>query len=419
MVLNGNRAGPFDLSVIADPKTYATHGYPFEVWDWMRREYPVARIEPKKYAPFWALTCWEDIRYVGKSPEIFLIAPRLSIETAPNTASLPGTQHLQDMDPPKHARYRRIVSYLLTANLIETRRPLVTEFARRAYEAFLENADPDSAFDFVKRVSSITPTLTIAALLGIPEEDAGKCSAWIDRITASVDPSTTKTGRLETLANVVGEMTAYFENLIVARENEPRDDLISKLVWNEDPKLTRSELLSYIIHLTAGGDETTRQATTGAIRAFADYPDELRRLQADPQFRPRAIEEILRWTSPIIHFCRTAKEDTEIRGTKIAHGETVAMFYPSGNRDESVFSEPYAFRVDRSPNPHIAFGYGNHTCIGANLARLELDCVLSFIVPRIESIEIGKLTRVEALVTGAITSMETKVCLRHAPVPVG
>ena len=214
----------------------------------------------------------------------------------------------------------------------------------------------------------------------------------------------------QTIKRARGELHAYFGALVEERRREPQDDLVTELAQSDidGTPLTEEELVSYCELLVEAGNETTRNAISGGLLALTEHPDEWAKLRADPELVPDAAEEILRWVSPISHFSRTATEDTEVHGVTIRAGEQVAIFFASANRDEEVFDDPFAFRVDRRPNPHLAFGFGEHFCMGAHLARVEIDVIFRLLVDRFEGFEVaGPVVRLESIVNGS---------LKHLPV---
>jgi len=202
-----------------------------------------------------------------------------------------------------------------------------------------------------------------------------------------------------------GELHAYFDKLIEQRRGDPPDDLVGELIKAEidGAPLTPTQLVAYCELLVEAGNETTRNAISGGLLAFAEQPEEWERLRASPELLPDAVEEILRWVSPISHFTRTATEDVEVRGMTIRAGDEVALFFASANRDEDVFDEPFTFRIDRHPNPHLAFGFGEHFCMGAHLARVEIEAIFCLLLDRVESFEVcGPVQRLDALINGSI-----------------
>lgn len=401
-----------ELRAIADPRTYATRGYPFETWKRLRRERPVAWIEPEGKAPFHALTRQQEIRWVSARPELFRNRPRVSLDSTPGQPSMGMAEQLLDMDPPKHGRYRALLSRRFTPKSLEGLRPAIAAYAEAAIARFAAAARRGDRFDLVETLAKPVPLATICALLGVPEEDAEKCSALSDVFAA---PPADEGARMQALFEVGMEFARYFGELAERRRAEPRDDVVSDLnraLGEGELDLTREEQLAYYALLVVGGNETTRNAITGGFRALVENPGELRKLQRDPSLVPAAVEEILRWTSPIVHFCRIAAEDVELAGVKVRAGESLALFYPSANRDEAVFDDPEVFRVDRQPNPHLAFGFAEHFCLGANLARLELRILFERLVPLVESAEVLDCERLAAIVPGGFTSMGVRARLR-------
>jgi cholest-4-en-3-one 26-monooxygenase len=202
-----------------------------------------------------------------------------------------------------------------------------------------------------------------------------------------------------------GELHAYFERLIEQRRNDPQDDLVSELIRGtvDGRPLTGKQLLAYCELLVEAGNETTRNAISGGLLAFCEHPGEWEKLRGRPELVPDAAEEILRWVSPISHFTRVATEDCEVRGATIRAGEQLALYYASANRDEEVFEDPFAFRVDRRPNPHLAFGFGEHFCMGAHLARVELETIFRHLLARLQWFELsGPVERLSSAVNGSI-----------------
>jgi cytochrome P450 len=205
-----------------------------------------------------------------------------------------------------------------------------------------------------------------------------------------------------------GELRGYFERLVEECRAAPRDGLVTELLngtINGEP-LTHEQLISYCELFVEAGNETTRNAISGGLLAFCENPGEWEKLRANPDLLPSATEEILRWSSPISHFTRVATEDCEIRGVPIAAGDQLALYFASANRDEEVFDDPFAFRVDRAPNPHLAFGFGEHVCLGAHLARVEIETIYRHLLARLESFELaGEIERLRSAVNGSIKQL--------------
>ena len=207
------------------------------------------------------------------------------------------------------------------------------------------------------------------------------------------------------------EMHAYLGELIERRRREPGDDIVSELLAADldGQPLTEIQLLSYCELIVEAGNETTRNAISGGLLAFADHRDQWERLCADPTLLPVAVEEMLRYASPIIHFTRTAMEDAEVHGVRINEGDKLALFFASGNRDDDVFDDPFAFRIGRDPNPHLSFGIGTHFCMGAHLARLEMDSVFRHLMARLEWFDVtGSVERLNSAVNGGIKHLPVR-----------
>ena len=263
--------------------------------------------------------------------------------------------------------------------------------------------------DFVIDISSKVPVAVIAELLGVPHKDWDMLFQWTNQIIGGGDPEfQTGANPDETFEAARIGVFQYFSDLVAERKKRPTSDMTS-IVANakvNGAELQTIELLSFYLLLVVAGNETTRNATTGGLLALIQNPDEFRRLQQNPSLIKIAVEEIVRWTSPVIQFSRTATQDTEVRGQKIQAGESVCLFYPSANRDEEVFDEPFKFDVGRNPNPHLAFGIGEHFCLGANLARLELEVIFRNLAKRLEHAELaGPVQRLRSSFVGGIKHM--------------
>lgn len=400
---------------ITDTALYVENGYPWEAWDLLRRVAPVYWYERPGFEPFWAITKHEDIGFISRSPEIFSNAQRLrlsdieGIEIGERARERRERKHgiprdappdLVFMDPPEHRAYRRMTSAKFTPRAMMALEPhfeglsqrYVGEFARVLADRLPEG----ESVDFVHELASKLPVAAICEMADVPREDWDKIFHWTEVLVGAGDPEYQEPGmdREATLRENSRQWDDYTTRLIERRRDEGAtgDDLISMLVRAkvDGEELTLRELLSYIMLLLAAGNETTRNAMTGGVKALLEHPDELAKLVANPELVDSAVEEILRWTSIIIQFSRTALVDTEVRGQKIRAGETLGMFYPSANRDEDVFPDPYRFDISRDPNPHYAFGgYGEHFCLGANLARWELRVMFRELLPHLQKMELA------------------------------
>jgi len=407
------------LSEIVDQDFYQAHGYPHDAWSWLRRHDPIRRIEGPNVRPFWAVVRHEDIFRISRDPQRFLNAPRLAVFPADQEdVNNPPLRHLINMDPPEHGRYRRLVSARFTPRALERLRPTTETVVAE----LLRDLGDREELDFVTEFSAIVPLAIIADLLGVPRADWRQLFRWTNEIIAPGDPDVTASAEpqvvMATFQRAIQQMFDYFGALVAERSRAPRDDIASTLAAArlDGEPLPTFELMSYFVLLIVAGNETTRNAMTGGLRALIDHPAELAKLRADPARLARpAAEEIVRWTSPVIQFCRTTAEAVELHGRQIPAGEHLCLFYPSANRDEAVFEDPFAFRIDREPNPHLGFGVGEHVCLGAHLARLELQVVLRRLGERLESVEpAGPMVRARSSFVGGIKRLPIRWRLRRA-----
>jgi cytochrome P450 len=393
-----------DAVALVDPARYARDGYPHELWTRLRAEEPVARFHPPGFEPFWAITKHADIMEISKQPRRFSSAQGITLrrEGAPVFAS----EMVVMLDPPKHAPVRKVANGRFTPRAVRERRPDIERIA----VGILDDAAPPGAageLDFVDRIAAPFPLAVIAWILGVPSDDWHLLFRWTNEVIGKDDPEFRRPGETpgQTIKRARGEVHAYFQQLISERRASPRDDLMSELIAGEvdGVPLTEPQLVSYCELLVEAGNETTRNAISGGLLAFSEHPGEWEKLRADPDLVTDAVEELLRWVTPISHFTRTATEDCEVRGVTIRAGDQLALYFGSANRDEEVFDEPFAFRVDRRPNPHLAFGFGEHFCMGAQVARVELETILRHLLARLDEFEVvGEVERLSSITNGSI-----------------
>lgn len=418
-------AAPMSSSTIPDgtdllcPAAYARGGYPWARWDRLRRETPISQLMLAG-KPYWAITRHADITTIGRSPELFLNGPKLVIrDTSGDDESFAARpKSLIEMDNPQHRAHRRLISNRFTPRALKAIHGDIDRIAREIVEKLLAKGD-GATIEFVEHVSAPLPIAVIAWLLGVDESDWNLIFDWTNRIIGGDDPEYQPVGktRQEDGLSAMTELFTYFAKLVEERRRNPKDDLISLFTQAEidGKKLDMMEILAWCQIIVVAGNETTRNATSGGLLAFIEHPEQLRRLQADPGLMRPAIEEVVRWTSPIIHFGRTAARDTVVSGVEIKAGEELALFYPSANRDEAVFPDPYSFRIDRNPNPHVGFGVGEHFCAGAHLARLELEMAFKYLLPRIAEIEVaGPIDRLHSNLVGGIKRLPIRYRLKAA-----
>jgi len=389
---------------LVDAARYARDGYPHDLWTRLRAQAPVARFAPKGYEPFWAITKHGDILEIAKQPLRFSSAQGITLR--PAGARIPPSELVVMLDPPRHGPMRRVASPGFTPRAVRARRP---EIERVAVE-ILDSAAPAGTagdFDFVERIAAPFPLAVVASVLGIPHGDWPRLLRWTNEVIGKEDPEYRQPGETpgQTAKRARGEVHAYFRHLIDQRRREPRDDLVTELTRGEidGAPLSDEQLVLYCELLVEAGNETTRNAITGGLLAFCEHRDEWEKVRDRPELLADGVEEILRWVSPISHFTRTATEDCTVRGEKVRAGEQVALYFASANRDEDVFEQPFEFRVDRRPNPHLAFGFGEHFCMGAQIARVEIETIFRLLLARLKSFEVsGPVERLSSIVNGSI-----------------
>jgi cytochrome P450 len=393
---------PLDL---VDAARYARRGYPHDVWTRLRAEDPVAYIEAPGFEPFWAITKHADIMEVSKQPERFSNAQGITLARA-GQPPIPPSEMLVLLDPPKHGPVRRLISARFTPKAMRNKRDAIDHIAGDV----VAEAEPGTAtgdYDFVERFAAPFPLAVIAWILGVPDGDWQLIFRWTNEIIGKDDPEFRRPGETpgQTIKRARGELHGYLTELIEQRRRSPRDDLVSELIAGtvDGKPLTQEQLVAYCELLVEAGNETTRNAISGGLLVFCEQPEQWEKLRAEPDLLPDAVEEILRWVSPISHFTRVATADYELRGRRIRAGDQVALYYASANRDEEVFEDPFAFRVDRRPNPHLAFGFGEHFCVGTHMARVEIELILRSLLVRFDSFELaGPIERLGSAVNGSI-----------------
>ena len=354
--------------VLADDAFYASDPHP--TYRRLRREAPVAWCEP---GGFWALSTHADVLRASTDPATFSSRGGiLAMEIGVEYSSPPTMMHT---DPPDHTAYRALVAPGFRPSVMRA----TAERVRRRTDETLE-ALPSGSFDAVPDLSVPLPLLLIADVLGVPEDDLDRFFAWSEAAipgASGLEPAEQQ--------RLIGECWSYLLERCAERRAEPADDLVSVLVHTEldGRRLDDDELVMFLNQLLIAGNETTRNAISGGLAAFCERPEQWDRLRVDRALVPAAVEEVLRWTSPVISFLRTATTEVQLGGVTIAAGDPVLMLYQSANRDEAEFG-PTADRFDvaRKPNHHLAFGFGPHFCIGAALARMEVATLFEGLLDR-------------------------------------
>jgi cytochrome P450 len=395
---------------LMDLDRIVARGMPHEALRVLRREAPVKWFAFEGSRPgFWAITKRADIVAISRAPEKFLIGPRTAVfaESPPSSERSIQARHLLTMDPPEHAAYRKLASGWFTPRAIEKRRPEITKLACE----LLDRLPGAGELDFVADFAAPLTLSVLADMLGVPREDWPRLFDWTNRLIGSADPEFQHGQAKLSDEQATRELFAYFRELAAERAARPTSDLTSVLVNARiaGEPLPMLDLLSYYQLLVAAGNETTRNAASGGVRALIENPRELAKLRASPGLVSLAVEEVVRWTTPVVQFCRTPIADFELRGQRIRAGESMCLFYGSANRDEEAFERPDEFRIDRSPNPHLGFGIGEHFCLGASLARLELRVIFSEVARRFAHLElIGEPPRMRSSLISGVKRMRVR-----------
>jgi len=378
--------------VIVDPKTYGDEHAYHDAFAWLRREDPVHWTEPALYRPFWAVTRHADIMAVELNAKNFLNDPRQFLVTAADedmlfeqTGSRKFAQNLVAMDDPEHRAHRALTSAWFGAKSVRSLEEEITALARETVDRMIEMG---GQCDFAAEIAAWYPLRTIMLVLGVPREDEPLMLSLSQKLFSSV-------GGGEGMAAMVEAFNAfndYFGKVTTDRRANPRNDVATILATAtiDGAPISEEARNAYYLIVAAAGHDTTSSAISGGLLGLIQNPAEMAKLRANPELIGNAVDEFIRWTTPVKHFFRTAVTDCEVGGKQIRAGDNLMMCYPSGNRDEAVFDAPYAFRVDRTDaKKHIAFGYGPHLCLGNALAKLEIRILFAELLQRIEDIELA------------------------------
>ena len=365
----------------------------------LRRRAPISRHQPledilglteRDERGYWAVVCHEDIRRVSRDPATFCSAQGVQFGDAPQEM-LEASQSFLAMDAPRHTKLRGLVSCAFTPRQVARIEDGIRASARRV----VQEAAPTGGGEFVALIAKRLPLITISEMIGVPESDREQVVRAADVLVTVSDPEVSgEQPPLQALGQALWTLTQFATELAEHREANPGEDLMSALVQAEidGEKLTHAEIAAFFVLLSVAGNDTTRHTTSHAMRALTENPDQRAELLGDLGGRlPTAVEEFVRWATPVLTFRRTATRDTELRGQTIAEGEKVVLFYHSGNRDDAVFEDPWRFDVSREPNHHLGFGGGGpHYCLGASLARTQLRSLFGELLRLLPDIEAGE-----------------------------
>lgn len=349
---------------------------PFAAYAWMRAHAPVYHDEA---ADLWALTRYDDVKAAGTEPAVFSNAGGIR-------PKFPPLPMMIDFDAPEHSRRRRLVSAGFTPRRVRA----LEDHVRAVCDEVIDGVCERGECDFVTDIAAPLPLNMIGDLLGVAHADRPDLLRWSEdmlRSQGAADPDA-----LEAAAQAFTEYSAYMDPVFEERRRTGADgDLVGALVHAEidGDRLDRDSLIHESLLILVGGDETTRHVLSGGMLALLQHPGQLDRLRADPALLPVAVEEMLRWVSPIKDMVRTTTRPVELHGTRIPSGAEVMLLYPAANRDETVFDEPESFDIMRTPNPHLAFGFGSHFCLGNQLARLELRVMFEQLFRRLPDLRLA------------------------------
>ena len=378
--------------MIADPAGWGNFDDFHAKLTLVRQNDPVHWVEAPGHYPFWLITKNADVFDIEAKNKIFISEPRpiLGPAEADDRRREQGDmiRTLVHMDDPDHAEYRKVAAdWFLPKNLsrLDAR---VSELSKQAVDKMV---DMGGKCDFSRDIALQFPLQVILAMLGLPESDYQRMLMLTQEMFGNADPDLQRGSSLEDLTQVINDFFVYFAQLSASRRANPTDDLSSTIANGSvyGQPLGELEMISYYVIAASAGHDTTSAAIAGGLLALLQNPDQMKRLQDDMSLIPTAVDEMIRWVSPVTHFMRTATEDYEIRGKTIKKGDSLLLSYPAANRDEDAFVDPFKFDVGRTPNRHLAFGFGVHYCLGAMLARMEMRTFFTELIPRIKTMELA------------------------------
>lgn len=400
--------------VFATPSAYADEAKFHAALTHLRANAPVSWVDVPGYKPFWAITKHDDIMAIERDNEVFTNSPRPVLMTAENDEkqAAVGVRTLIHMDDPEHRVMRAIGADWFRPKAMRALKVRVDELAKIHVDKMLAAG---GECDFVREVAVNYPLYVIMSLLGVPEADFPLMLKLTQELFGSDDDEFQRDADEGDGMTALLEMFQYFSALTASRRKNPTEDLASAIAnatVNGEP-LNDIETVSYYAIVAAAGHDTTSGTISGGTLALLQNPDQLERLRADPGLMATATEEMIRWVTPVKAFMRTAAIDTVVRDVPIAAGESVLLSYPSANRDEEIFEDPFRFDVSRDPNKHVSFGYGVHFCLGAALARMEINSFFTELIPRLDSIELAGVPRSTATTfVGGLKHLPVRYTLR-------
>jgi cytochrome P450 len=380
--------------VLTDPTAFADEPRLHFALAHLRANVPVSLVDVPRYRAFWAITKYADIIEIERNNTLWINAPRTTLVAAEAedldramVATGTGLRLVAQMDGQHHRLVRAIGADWFRPKAMRDLKRTVDVLAKQR----VDEMSHATHCDFVADIAANFPLHVIMSLLGVPEADFPLMLKLTQEVFGRYDKEFQRSSSHEGFLATLADLFAYFTILTKSRRANPTDDLASAIANAriDGEYLSDMETLSYYVVIATAGHDTTSAAISGGLRALIEHPGELERLQKYPDLMPTAVEEILRWSTPVKHFMRTATDNTEVRGVPIAAGESAYLSYVSGNHDEEVFDRPFRFDITRDPNKHLTFGHGVHFCLGAALARMEINSFLSELIPRLDAIELA------------------------------
>ena len=406
---------------IAYPETYADEKELHDIFTFMRREDPVSWVEPDQFRPFWAITKHEDIIEIEKQNELFINDPRTTLMDIPTEDAIKeftGGSHLLvrslvHMDNPDHQLYRSLTQKWFAPPNLESLKKDIRNIAK---EYVNKMVDHGNECDFAKDVAIFYPLRVIMSILGVPKEDEPRMLRLTQELFGGRDEDMIRDeSETSSESNTITDFFEYFNALTEDRRKNPTND-VSSVIANakiNNEQLGHLEAMSYYVIIATAGHDTTSSSTAGGILALIENPDQLSKLKNNPSLMTSAVEETIRWVTPVKNFFRTATQNYDLKDREIKKDDSILLCYPSGNRDEEIFDDPFKFKVDRSPNRHLAFGHGAHLCLGKYLAKIEMEIFYEELFKKIENIELnGEPEWVKASFVSGLKSLPIKYTLQ-------
>lgn len=416
---------PRDIAeIVVSPKSYTNDDVVYPAFKWLRQNKPLGIAEVPGYDPIWVVTKHADIAEIGRKPDLFHNAdenPILNTRAGDDfTRSVTGGSlrviaSLPFMDAPEHRIYRQLTQNWFLPDNVRKIEGRIRELARRSVDHLLSF---DGACDFYKDFALYYPLRVIMTLFGVPESDEPRMLRLTQELFGANDPTVqAETGELSPDAAArafhaaLQSVYEYFNDLSRQRREKPTDDLLSLIANSkiDGQYIGDPEANGYYVTIATAGHDTTSSSTASGLQGLIRFDGQFDKVKANPGLIPGLVDEAIRWASPVKHFMRNATRDTELRGRKIKAMDRLMLSFPSGNRDEEVFGNPDVFDIERRPNPHLAFGYGPHMCLGMHLAKLEIRILYEELLPRIKSVELaGPARNVETNFVGGIKSLPVR-----------